>query len=96
MIEKKEDIREGSGLSTLQGSNPHMFSHLQFRIELYCKLLGYSEQAKLQHLRVGLGGKRVFASDLQHTHYWEKRDKQGTCKWCLYELMCQKVLGKGI
>jgi hypothetical protein len=23
MIEKKEDIREGSGLSTLQGSNPH-------------------------------------------------------------------------
>jgi hypothetical protein len=48
--------------------------YLQFRIELYCKLLGYSERAKLQSLRVGLGGKRVFGSDL-NIHYYEKRPR---------------------
>jgi hypothetical protein len=35
-------------------------TQLQFRIDLYCKLLGYSEKAKLQSLRVDLGAKRVF------------------------------------
>jgi hypothetical protein len=68
-------------------------THLQFRTELYCKLLGYSERAKLHSLRVGLGGKRVFGPDLQHLHYWEKRTR-GTCEWCLYKSRCQKILGK--
>ena len=45
-------------------------THYQFRIELYCKLLGYSEKAKLASLQRGLGGKRVFGSDLPHLHYW--------------------------
>jgi hypothetical protein len=40
------------------------FTHLQFKIELYYKLLSYFEKAKLQHLRVGLRGKRVFNPDL--------------------------------
>ncbi len=44
-------------------------THLQFRIELYYKLLGYSERAKLESLRRGLGGKRVFNPDLSHLHY---------------------------
>jgi hypothetical protein len=32
-------------------------THLQFRIELYCKLLGYFIKGKLRSLQVGLGGK---------------------------------------
>ncbi len=68
-------------------------THLQFRIELYCKLLGYSERAKLESLRVGLGGKRVFNPDFQHLHYWEKRSKS-TCAWCSYKSRCAKALGK--
>jgi hypothetical protein len=53
-------------------------THLQFRIELYYKLLGYSEKAKLESLRVGLGGRRVFNPDAPHLHYWDKRPR-GTC-----------------
>ena len=68
-------------------------THLQFRIELYCKLFEYSSKAKLHSLRIGLGGKRVFNSDLLHIHYYEKRSK-GVCVWCSYRLKCQKVLGK--
>ena len=68
-------------------------THLQFRIELYCKLLGYSTKAKLQSLRIGLGGKRVCNPDFQHLHYWEKRPR-GTCVWCLYKLKREKVLVK--
>jgi len=45
-------------------------THCQFRIELYYKLLGYSKKAKLASLQRGLGGKRVFGSDLPHLHYW--------------------------
>ena len=71
-------------------------THLEFRIKLYCKLLGYSEKAKLRSLQVGLGGKRVFNPDLQHIHYWEKRPKQGTCIYCAYRLKREKVLKKGV
>jgi hypothetical protein len=70
-------------------------THLQFRIELYCKLLGYSTKSKLQSFWVELGGKRVCNPDFQHLHYWEKRSKS-TCVWCLYKLRCQKVLGKAV
>ena len=69
-------------------------THLQFRIQLYHKLLNYSTTAKLQHLRVGLGGRRVFGPDLQHLHYWEKRPKLGTYAWCAYDLKCRRILGK--
>jgi hypothetical protein len=72
-----------------------LLTHLQFRIQLYCKLLGYSERAKLESLRVGLGGKRVFNPDFPHIHYWEKRSK-GTCAWCSYQLRCQKALGRAV
>jgi hypothetical protein len=44
-------------------------THLQFRILLCCKLLGYSERAKLQDLRNGLGGRRIFGPELQHLYY---------------------------
>lgn len=71
-------------------------THLQFRTELYCKLLSYSEKAKLQSLRVQLGGKRVFNPDVLHLHYWKKRPKQGTCAWCSYRLKCEKLLNRGI
>jgi hypothetical protein len=80
-------------LSTVSG---RPLTHLQFRIELYCKLLSYSEKAKLQSLRVGLGGKRVFSPNLLHLHHWKKRPKQGTCAWCAYRLKCEKLLNKGI
>jgi hypothetical protein len=69
-------------------------THLQFRTELYCKLLGYSNKAKLQSLRVRLGGRRVFAPELQYLHYWEKRSVRANCAWCTYEWRCKKVLGK--
>ncbi|KAH8757109.1 hypothetical protein BGZ57DRAFT_646217 [Hyaloscypha finlandica] len=80
----------------LLASKGKPLTHLQFRTELYCKLLSYSNQAKLQSLRVGLGGRRVFAPELQHLHYWEKRLVRGTCAWCTYVLRCQKVLGKEV
>jgi hypothetical protein len=44
-------------------------TQVQFRIELYYKLLGYSEKAKLQSLRVGLGGKRVFNPENERLHH---------------------------
>ena len=65
-------------------------------IELYCKLLGYSNKAKLQSLRVRLSGRQVFAPELQYLHYWQGRSKQGNCAWCLYESRCKKVLGKEV
>jgi hypothetical protein len=73
-----------------------LLTHLQFRTQLYCKLLNYSSKAKLQDLRIGLGGKRVFAPELQHLHYWESRLRQGNCEWCIYERRCKKVLGKEV
>ena len=44
-------------------------TYLNFRILLYCKLLGYSEKAKVRQLQVNLGGRRAFNPDLQHLHY---------------------------
>jgi hypothetical protein len=76
-------------------SSKRRFTHLQFRMELYYKLLSYSTRAKLHSLRVGLGGKRVFNPDFQHLHYWEKRSR-GSCAWCAYKVRCEKVLGKSI
>jgi len=67
--------------------------HLQFRTELYCKLFKYATKAQLQSLKVELGGKRVFGSDLPHIHYWEKRPRS-SCVWCIYKLKCNKVIGK--
>ena len=70
-------------------------THLQFRIELYCKLLGYSTKAKLHIYHSELGSKRVFGPKHQHLHYWEKRPR-GTCAWCSYKARCQKALGKSV
>jgi hypothetical protein len=77
-----------------QGERP--LAYKEFRIELYQKLLNYSSQAKLYHLRVGLGGKRLFGPEFQYLHYWEKRTTRTSCTWCLYEARCNKVLGKGV
>jgi hypothetical protein len=70
-------------------------THLQFRTELYCKLLGYSNQAQLQQLRTGLGGKRLFNPDLEHLHY-RKPMARGSCIWCAYDLKCKRVVQKEI
>ena len=51
-------------LYQLHTTDQRPLTHLQFRTELYYKLLGYSEKAKLQSLQVKLGGKRLFGSDL--------------------------------
>jgi hypothetical protein len=80
-------------LYLLHSVDIHPLTHLQFRTELYCKLFEYSSKAKLQNLRVGLGGKRVFNPDFEHLHYWEKRSRS-VCVWCSYKSRCQKVLGK--
>ena len=75
--------------------NGHLLIYLQFRTELYYKLLGYSIRAKLRSLQVELGGKRIFNSDLPHLYYWEKRPK-GTCIWYSYKLRYQKALEKAV
>ena len=54
-------------------------SHLQFRTELYCKLLAYSTKVQLSQLYTELGGKRLFNSDLQHIHFWGILPKRNTC-----------------
>jgi hypothetical protein len=71
-------------------------THLQFRTQLYCKLLDYSTKAKLRDLRIGLGGRRVFGPELQHLHYWQKRPRLGNYVWCLYQSKCNRVLGKEV
>ena len=68
-------------------------THVQFRVEIYIKLFEYASKAKLSSLQVGLGGKRLFGSDLQHLHYWEQRSR-GSCAWCAYQSKRNKVLGK--
>jgi hypothetical protein len=73
----------------------HLLTYLQFRIELYYKLLGYSIRVKIRRLQVGLGGKRVFAPDAPYLYYWEKRPK-ATCIWYTYKLRYQKALGKAV
>jgi hypothetical protein len=83
-------------LYRLHTTEKHPLSHLQFRQELARKLLSYSEKAKLQSLRVGLGGRRVFSPELQHLHYWEKRPNKATCAWCSYEAKYRRVLGKEV
>jgi len=69
-------------------------TRLRFRIDLYFKLLGYAEKAKLQSLRMGLGAKRVFNPENERLQHWEKRSKRGTCAWCEFDLKCKRVLGK--
>jgi hypothetical protein len=83
-------------LYRLYTTEKHPLSHLQFRQELARKLLSYSEKAKLQSLRVRLGGRRVFSLELQYLHYWEKRPNKATCAWCSYEAKCKRVLGKEV
>jgi hypothetical protein len=70
-------------------------TQLQFRVELYRKLLGYSKKVKLQSLRGGLGGKRVFNPENERLHHWEKRSR-GTCAWCLYEQRYKKAFGRPV
>jgi hypothetical protein len=70
-------------------------SHLEFRVQLTNRLLEYLTPAKLQYLRIDLGGKRLFSPEFANIHYWIKRTKQDSCKWCLYKLQRQRVLDKG-
>jgi hypothetical protein len=80
-------------LYLLHLGSTHLLTYLQFWIELYYKLFEYSSKAKPYSLRVKLGRKRVFNSDLSHIHYWEKRSKS-VYVWCSYKARCQKVLEK--
>jgi hypothetical protein len=82
-------------LYQLYNTSQRPLTHLQFRTELYCRLLGYSIRAKLYSLQAELGGKRVFSPTFHNIHYWEKRPKS-SCVWCSYVLRCQKVLGKAV
>jgi hypothetical protein len=71
-------------------------SHVQFRTELYFKLLNHSTQVRLIQLRTELGGKRLFSPELPHIHYWVRRSKQETCAWCKYTAQRKRVLGKEV
>jgi hypothetical protein len=68
-------------LYLLHTSDLQLLTHLQFRIELYCKLFSFAQKAKLHSLYNELGGKRVFGINVPHLHYWEKNksSKRGTC-----------------
>jgi hypothetical protein len=72
-------------------------THLDFRIriQLVTRLLEYSTPAKLQYLRLELGGKRLFSPEFQHIHYWIQHPKQAACAWCLYDQQRQRILNKG-
>lgn len=80
-------------LYLLHSVDTRLLTHIQFRTELYCKPFNYSSKAKLHSLRIGLGSRRVFNSDLLYIHYWERRSR-GSCVWCAYKLKCQRILGK--
>jgi hypothetical protein len=56
-------------LYQLHSKDNQLLTHLQFRIELYYKLLSYSTKAELRSLQVKLGGKRLFRSELPYIHY---------------------------
>jgi hypothetical protein len=75
--------------------NGRLLTYLQFRTELYYKLLGYSIRAKIRRLQVNLGGRRVFNPDAPYIYYWEKGPK-ATCAWYSYKLRYQKALGKAV
>ena len=83
-------------LYLLHTTEERPLNHLQFRIELYCKLLAYSTKVQLTQLYADLGGKRCFNSDLQYIHYWGKLLKRNICTWCTYEWKRQKVLGNSV
>jgi hypothetical protein len=70
-------------------------THLEFRIQLTTRLFSYSTSAKLQYLKVRLGGRRLFSPEFKHIHYWIKREKPATCMWCLHKSQVQRVLNKG-
>jgi hypothetical protein len=60
-------------------------SHLEYRVQLYCHLLSYSEKVRLYDLQVQLGGKRLFGSELSYIHHWIKLPVQETCLFvCLF------------
>ena len=72
-------------------------THLQFRIELYCKLFEYSKKVKLVQLYSELGSKRLFSSNVQHIHFWGKLPtKRGICIWCAYLGKRQKLLDNSV
>ncbi len=83
-------------LYLIHGDIERPLTHVQFRIQLYYKLLGYSIQAKLARLYRELGGKRKFNSDLPSLHYWEKLPKRSVCTWCAYIEQYKKVEGKKV
>jgi hypothetical protein len=83
-------------LYRLHTTKKYPLPYLKFRQELARKLLDYSEKAKLQSLRGGLGGKRIFNLENERLHYWEKRLKRATCAWCAFNLKCKRVLGKDL
>jgi hypothetical protein len=68
-------------------------THLEFRIQLVTRLFEYSVAAKLRYLKLELGGRRLFSL---HSHLLVKRTNMATCRWCLYELNCQKITNKGV
>jgi hypothetical protein len=51
----------------------------------------YSSKAKLDRLRIELGGKRLFGSDQPQIHYWIQT-KQATCVWCLYQERRSRII----
>jgi hypothetical protein len=56
-------------LYRLHSTDKQLLTHVQFRTELYCKLLQFSKEVQLKSLKKELGGKRVFGPNLQHLHY---------------------------
>jgi hypothetical protein len=81
-------------LYRLHTTEKHPLPHLKFKQELARKLLDYLEKAKLQSLRGGLRGKRVFNLENERLHYWEKRLKRATCAWYAFNLKYKRVLRK--
>jgi hypothetical protein len=69
-----------------------LLTHLQFRTELYIKLLQYSILVQQIQLRMSLPGQRTFGPDLPHLHFWVQMPRN-TCAWCLYKLQRNRLQG---
>jgi hypothetical protein len=56
-----------------------LLNYLQFRIKLYYTLLEYFIKVQLIQLYAELEEKRLFNSNLQRIHFWEKLLKRSIC-----------------
>jgi hypothetical protein len=69
------------------------YSYKEFRTCIYMLLFGFVIDAKLEHAKESLGGKRRYCSTDSRIHYRVKIP-QKSCSWCLYIVQCKQIRGE--